>query len=154
MKEVLENGLVRKAIHDWKGALTELDRYANPPQVSHAPLTLFPTEQEGGIKDFSPAIRIEGVEDDTLIAAYLLDPNRANYRPKDLAREFLGLEIAETVEGFDEDSARTLQTADLTLQLASVLREKITEMELDRVFHAPLGLFDCRSRRRAPGKIG
>jgi len=30
-------------------------------------------------------------------------------------------------------SAPTLQTADLTLQLVSVLREKITEMELDRV---------------------
>jgi len=74
------------------------------------------------------------VEDDTLIAAYLLDPNRANYRPKELAREFLGLEMAETVEGFDEDSARTLQTADLTLQLVRVLREKITEMQLDRVY--------------------
>jgi len=65
-------------------------------------------------------VRIEGVEDDTLIAAYLLDPNRANYRPKELAREFLGLRNGETVEGFDEDSARTLQTADLTLQLVSV----------------------------------
>ncbi len=134
VKEVLENGLVRKAVHDWKGALTSLDRYANQPEVSNAPLMLFATESEGGIKDFSPAIRIEGVEDDTLLAAYLLDPNRANYRPKELAREFLGLEMAETVEGFDEDSARTLQTADLTLQLAAVLRKKITEMELDRVY--------------------
>ena len=42
--------------------------------------------------------------------------------------------MAETVDGFDEDDTRTLQTADLTLQLARVLRQKITEMELDRVY--------------------
>src|SRR5882724_8227601 len=134
VKEVLENGLVRKAIHDWKGALTSLDRYVCQREEGNAPLMAFAKECDGGIQDFTPAVRIEGVEDDTLIAAYLLDPNRANYRPKELAREFLGLEMAETVEGFDEDSARTLQTADLTLQLVSVLREKITEMELDRVY--------------------
>jgi DNA polymerase-1 len=134
VKEVLENGLVRKAIHDWKGALTSLDRYVCQREEGNAPLMAFAKECDGGIQDFTPAVRIEGVEDDTLIAAYLLDPNRANYRPKELAREFLGLEMAETVEGFDEDSARTLQTADLTLQLVSVLRDKITEMELDRVY--------------------
>ena len=134
IKEVFENGLVRKAIHDWKGALTSLDRYVCHRDDNKAPLMAYAEECDGGIKDFAPAVRIEGVEDDTLIAAYLLDPNRANYRPRDLAREHLGLEIAETVEGFDEDSARTLQTADLTLQLAGVLRDKITEMELDHVY--------------------
>lgn len=134
VKDALENGLVRKAIHDWKTALTLLDRCARQPEEDNAPLMLFAAEHDGGIKDFSSVMRIEGVEDDTLIAAYLLDPNRANYRPKDLAREFLGLEMAETVDGFDEDDTRTLQTADLTLQLAGVLREKITEMELDRVY--------------------
>ena len=134
IKEVLENGIVRKVIHDWKGALTSLDRYVCQRDDSNAPLMAYAKECDGGIQDFKAAVRIEGVEEDTLIAAYLLDPNRSNYRPKDLAREFLGLEIAETVEDFDEDSARTLQTADLTLRLAAVLREKITEMELDRVY--------------------
>ena len=134
VKEVLENGLVRKVVHDWKNTLTSLDRYICQREENNAPLMVFAKECDGGIQDFTPAVRIEGVEDDTLIAAYLLDPNRANYRPKDLAREFLGLEMAETVDGFDEDDTRTLQTADLTLQLASVLRQKITEMELDRVY--------------------
>ena len=134
VKEVLENGLVRKVVHDWKNTLTSLDRYICQREENNAPLMVFAKECDGGIQDFTPAVRIEGVEDDTLIAAYLLDPNRANYRPKDLAREFLGLEMAETVDGFDEDDTRTLQTADLTLQLARVLRQKITEMELDRVY--------------------
>jgi DNA polymerase I len=134
LKEVLENGLVRKAIHDWKGALTSLDRCVHQREMSDAPLMAFARECDGGMQDFIPAIRIDGVEDDTLIAAYLLDPNRANYRPQELAREFLGLEMAETIEGFDEEAARALQTADLTLQLTTVLRDKIKEMGLDAVY--------------------
>src|SRR6185369_270774 len=81
MKEVLENGLVRKAIHDWKGALTTLDRCIRRSEFSDAPLMAFANECDGAIREFTPAMRIEGVEDDTLIAAYLLDPNRATYRP-------------------------------------------------------------------------
>jgi DNA polymerase-1 len=134
VKEVLENGLVRKAIHDWKGALTSLDRYIRERE-ENAPGMALAQSSDGGIRDFVPAIRIEGVEDDTMIAAYLLDPNRANYRPKELAREYLGLEIAEAVEGFDSDAGRVLQISDLTPQLASVLRSKINEAGLDHVYH-------------------
>jgi DNA polymerase I len=134
IKELFENDRVHKVIHDWKGSLTLLDRYACQREDDSAPLMAFAKECDGGIKDFTPTVRIEGVEEDTLIAAYLLDPNRANYRPKDLAREFLGLEMAEVIEGFDEDDTRTLQTADVTIQLAHVLRNKIKEMDLERVY--------------------
>lgn len=134
LKDALGDSRIRKAIHDWKGALTSLDRCCRERDLSNAPLMAFAQECDGKMQDFTPAICIEGVEDDTLIAAYLLDPNRANYRPMELAREFLGLEMAETIEGFDEDSARALQTADLTLQLATVLRGKIKEMKLDTVY--------------------
>src|SRR5262249_53205439 len=89
---------------------------------------------DGGVRDFAPSIRVEGVEDDTLIAAYLLDPNRSNYRPRDLAREYLGLEMSEVIEGFDEQTAGALQTADVVFQLASVLNEKIKEAGLNRVY--------------------
>ena len=134
LKEVLENGLIRKVVHDWKAALTALDHCARTRETSDAPLMAFAKDCQGEIQDFTPAIRIEGVEEDTLLAAYLLDPNRANYRPADLAREYLGLEMAEKLEGFDDDSARALQTADVAFQLASVLRDKIKEADLDRVY--------------------
>ncbi|HSF23616.1 MAG TPA: DNA polymerase I, partial [Blastocatellia bacterium] len=133
VKEVFENGLVRKCVHDWKGVLTALDRYSR--EADTAPL--FRTNQassDGCIRDFTPAVRIEGVEDDTLLGAYLLDPNRMNYRVKDAAREHLGVEMAETIDGFSEDDARALQTADLTLRIAKALRAKITEAKLDRVY--------------------
>ncbi|MFY9555930.1 MAG: DNA polymerase I [Blastocatellia bacterium] len=136
MKEVLENGLVRKAIHDWKGTLTSLNRYICERDDRLAPLMAFAKECDGGIQSFTPAIRIEGVEDDTLIAAYLLDPNRANYRPNDLAREYLGVEMAENIVGFEPHAAQALQTADLALQLATVLGQKLKEQELDRVYRA------------------
>ncbi|HET8676282.1 MAG TPA: DNA polymerase I [Blastocatellia bacterium] len=146
IKEALENGLIRKSIHDWKGALTLLDAYV----CEREPAAAAPAKKrgkksddkksddkksdEGCIQDFKPAIRIEGVEDDTMLAAYLLDPNRTNYRILEIAREQLGLEMAETVEGFDQTDARALQSADLTFHIADVLRAKIEAADLERVY--------------------
>ncbi|HWN99242.1 MAG TPA: DNA polymerase I [Blastocatellia bacterium] len=133
VKEVLENGRVRKCVHDWKGALTAFDRYVCEGETG----PLFrnaAANTDGCIQDFTPAVRIEGVEEDTLLAAYLLDPNRMNYRVKDAGREQLGVEMADSIDGFSEDDARALQTADLTLRLAKALRAKIEEADLNRVY--------------------
>ncbi|HEY7546179.1 MAG TPA: 5'-3' exonuclease H3TH domain-containing protein, partial [Blastocatellia bacterium] len=129
LREVLENGIIRKSIHDWKGALTCLDKYIRDRADKPAKKT-----PDGSISDFKPAIRLEGVEDDTMLAAYLLDPNRTNYRMQEIAREYLGLDMADTVDGFDASDSRALQTADLTFHLADVLRAKIEEKELERVY--------------------
>jgi DNA polymerase-1 len=134
VKEVLENGLIRKSVHDHKGALTLLDRYACGREPAGAAGRTSKKKDEGCIRDFKPAIRIEGVEDDTMLAAYLLDPNRTNYRVLEIAREQLGLEMAETVEGFDADDSRALQAADLTFHLADVLRAKLEAGGLERVY--------------------
>ncbi len=129
VKEVLENGLLRKSVHDWKGALTALDRYV----CGQSPAS--EGSSDGCIRDFEPAIRIEGVEEDTMLAAYLLDPNRTGYRVADLAREYLGLELAETVDDFDASDAQALQAADLTFHLADVLRARLETAELERVYN-------------------
>jgi DNA polymerase-1 len=135
VKDVLENGLVRKSIHDWKGALTLLDRYAcGREATAGAEGRGGKRQEEGCIQDFTPAVRIEGVEDDTMLAAYLLDPNRTNYRILEIAREQLGLELAESVDGFDAEDARALQSADLTFHLADVLRAKLEAAGLERVY--------------------
>jgi DNA polymerase I len=135
VREVLENGLIRKSIHDWKGALTMLDRYACERRAASETNTKGKKRRdEGCIQDFTPAVRIEGVEDDTMLAAYLLDPNRTNYRVLEIAREQLGLELAESVDGFDREDARALQTADLTFHLADVLRAKLEAAGLEPVY--------------------
>jgi DNA polymerase-1 len=133
VKEIFENGLVRKYVHDWKTVLTAFDRYVCEGETG----PLFrnsAANTDGCIQDFAPAVRIVGVDEDTLLAAYLLDPNRMNYRLKDTAREKLGVEMADAIEDFSEDDARALQTADLTLRLAKPLGAKIEESELERVY--------------------
>ncbi|HVF89618.1 MAG TPA: DNA polymerase I [Blastocatellia bacterium] len=141
LKEALENGLIRKSVHDWKGALTMIDAYACERQTGGGNPQKEPGKKgprkkgaEGCIQDFEPAVRIEGVEDDTMLAAYLLDPNRTSYRIPELAREYLGLEAADTIEEFDAEDARALQAADLTFHLADVLRAKIEERDLEHVY--------------------
>ncbi|HXG65176.1 MAG TPA: DNA polymerase I [Blastocatellia bacterium] len=126
VKEILENGLVLKSVHDWKGALTALDRYVYERGAQQ--------QGDGRLPDFQPAIRIEGVEDDTMLAAYLLDPNRLSHRLPDVAREYLGLEMAEKVDDFDAEDSRALQAADLTFYLADVLRARLEERGLERVY--------------------
>ena len=132
VKEVLENGLVRKSVHDWKGALTALDDFVC--ERAAADQSKAEKAAEGCMQDFTPAIRIEGVEDDTMLAAYLLDPNRTNYRIQEIAREHMGLEVAESVDGFDSEDAHALQTADLTFHLADVLRAKLESAGLESVY--------------------
>jgi DNA polymerase-1 len=84
--------------------------------------------------DFHPAIRIEGVEDDTMLAAYLLDPNSSDYKLPMLAREHLGIGISDTAAGFAPPDSTALQMADLTGRLAPVLRGKLREHGLERVY--------------------
>jgi DNA polymerase-1 len=145
MKEVLENGLLQKAVHDWKGALTLLCNYAEKASATNdtkeleaSPLFAAAQNQQtasdGTIQKFTPAVCIEGVENDTMLAAYLLDSNRLNYPVKEIAREYLGLELPESIEGFEADDLRALQSADLTMQLADVLRAKLYAAELENIY--------------------
>jgi DNA polymerase-1 len=57
--------LIEKSVHDLKRAI-------------------------GLLEPFS--ITLEGVKDDTFLAAYLIDPTRSKYELSDLAREALGVE--------------------------------------------------------------
>ena len=124
LNEVFENGLVQKAIHDWKGALTALDNHAAsnkkaPPKSNEV--------------RYSEALKIQGVEDDTLLAAYLLDTNRSNYRLRDMSREHLVYEAPE-YEAKDDHWRRASQAADLTFRLAPVLRQKLRDCEVEKVY--------------------
>lgn len=145
VKEVLENGLLQKSVHDWKGALTLLHNYTEKvaatgesEELQASPLFAAAQSQQssadGAIQKFTPAVRLEGVENDTLLAAYLLDSNRLNYPVKEIAREYLGLELPESMEGFEADDLRALQAADLTMQLADVLRVKLHAAELEKLY--------------------
>ena len=78
----------------------------------------------------------EAVEDDTMIAAYLLDSSRSKYDLATLAQLNLGQEIAgEIPEGWTNNQYRITENADFAFQLAPHLRKKIVEDELGRNLH-------------------
>jgi len=108
IKEVLANGLLEKSVHDLKRAISLL-----------APLN----------------ISLEGVKDDTSLAAYLLDPSRSKYALKDLARETMGAEDSPPApDGWTDLMWQTAEAADLTAQSAHVLHERILEKKLETIY--------------------
>lgn len=120
LREVLSNGLIEKSVHDLKRAVGLLARLD---------------------------ITLEGVKDDTSLAAYLIDPNRSKYELSDLAREAVGVEHIEkpststspspstsTSNGWSDSQWQTAVAADLTARTAKVLRERIFEKKLETIY--------------------
>jgi DNA polymerase I len=108
MREVLSNGLIEKSVHDLKravGLLNKLD------------------------------IKLEGVKDDTFLAAYLLDPNRSKYELSDLAREAVDVESIEKANNaWTDPQWQTAVAADLTARTAKILHRRILEKKLETIY--------------------
>jgi DNA polymerase-1 len=108
LREVLSNGLIEKSVHDLKraiGLLSGLD------------------------------ITLEGVKDDTFLAAYLIDPNRSKYELGDLAREAAEVEkTTKPANGWTDAQWNTAVAADLTAQTARVLHQRILEKKLETIY--------------------
>ncbi|HZN11439.1 MAG TPA: DNA polymerase, partial [Blastocatellia bacterium] len=125
LREIFDNGLVEKAVHDAKRALGLLDGLG---------------------------VGLENLTDDTLLAAYLLDPDRSKYELAPLANEYLGVAIAAP-EGLSPEEARAHQAAeaaDLTGRLADALAARVSEEGLDLVYREielPLVPLLCRMER-------
>jgi len=109
LREVLANGLLEKSVHDLKRAVGLL-----------APLH----------------ITLEGVKDDTFLAAYLLDPSRSKYELNDLVKELAGVDGAgpPPPAGWTNLSWQTAAAADLTAQAARLLHERILEKKLETIY--------------------
>ena len=108
LREILTNGLLEKSVHDYKRATALL-----------APL----------------GIEIAGVTDDTLLAAYVLDPTRSRYDLVDLARDAVGVEGGGPPhDGWRESGWQAAEVADLTAQVAASLRKRIDEKDLGDIY--------------------
>jgi DNA polymerase-1 len=108
LRDILANGLLEKATHDLKRAISLLE-------------TLY--------------IEPEGVTDDTLLAAYLLDSTRSEYPISFYAREAIGVdETNEAEEGWSLDQWRVAETADFTAQVAPILRKRLQEQNLEKIY--------------------
>ena len=80
-------------------------------------------------------IRPEAVKDDILIAAYLLESTRSTYPIEFLAQIYGDVDAAFSVpDGWDEAAFRTAENADFIARLAPILREKIRENGMEKVY--------------------
>src|SRR6266550_588606 len=77
------------------------------------------------------ALRVEAV-DDTMIAAYLIEPSRASYELDDLAAEY-GLELLPEPEA-EEETARLVRHAAATLRLREPLLERVRERGHEQLY--------------------
>ena len=108
LKDILSNGFLEKATHDFKCNLAVLGKIGIVP---------------------------EAVADDTLMAAYVLESSRSSYGVPFLAQIYLGLDVAgEIPEGWTENQYRTAERADFINQLAPILRKKIVEDGLEQIY--------------------
>src|SRR5205823_13830601 len=80
-------------------------------------------------------VEAEGITDDTLLAAYLLDPVRSRYDLGDLAREAVNAEgwTEAAVDGWTAEHWRAAEAADFTAQVADVLHGRVLEQGLESI---------------------
>ncbi|MGD0166050.1 MAG: DNA polymerase I [Gaiellaceae bacterium] len=79
------------------------------------------------------AVRAAGpAAEDTMIAAYLLDPGRSGYELEELARE-QGIEL-EPEPAAEEETAKLVRRAESTRRLAPLLRESLRSFGLDDLY--------------------
>jgi len=108
LRDIIANGLLEKSVYDLKRAITLLE-------------TL----------DIEP----EGMTDDTLLAAYLLDSTRSEYPLSALAREVVNVdETFEIPDDWNNEQWRTAEAADFTLQIAPILRKRLEENGLEKIY--------------------
>src|SRR5205823_4551495 len=77
------------------------------------------------------ALRVEAT-DDTLLAAYLIEPGRATYELADLAAEY-GVEVIPIPEA-DEETAALVRAAEIPRRLVDPLLARLEERDVTRLY--------------------
>lgn len=108
LADTLQNGFLGKAVYDLKRTCHLL-----------APYKIVP----------------EAVEDDVLLAAYLLDPTRNIYSLNTLVSETIGQEASFDVpQGWMETAYRACEAADFIYQVAPIYRQRLREFGLEKIY--------------------
>jgi DNA polymerase-1 len=89
------------------------------------------TRPEGVIVHDAKALGVDA-RDDTLLAAYLIDPGRASYELEDLAAEY-GIELVPTPPA-DEETSALVRRAETPRRLVDPLLERLQERSLTELY--------------------
>jgi DNA polymerase I len=107
LRDIFSNGFLDKTAHDYKRNLAVLKTLGIEPAA---------------------------VTDDPMLASYLLDAGRSSFALPFLAQTDLDLDPQEIPQGFEEQAFRTAERADWTLRLAPILRNKIIEDSMVKLY--------------------
>ena len=107
LRDIFSNGFLDKTAHDYKRNLAVLETLGIEPAA---------------------------VTDDPMLASYLLDAGRSSFALPFLAQTDLDLDPQEIPQGFEEQAFRTAERADWTLRLAPMLRNKIIEVGMTKLY--------------------
>ena len=107
LRDIFSNGFLDKTAHDYKRNLAVLETVGIEPAA---------------------------VTDDPMLASYLLDAGRSSFALPFLAQTDLDLDPQETPQDFEEQAFRTAERADWTLRLAPMLRNKIIEVGMTKLY--------------------
>lgn len=108
LNDILSNGILSKTTYDYKRNLAVLNK---------------------------AGISIENLTDDLMIGAYLLDPGRGRYDLRMIASNEFGIETPNVIlSNWSSNQYETTETADLIFQLTPLIRKKIKENELEKVY--------------------
>ena len=107
LRDIFSNGFLDKTAHDFKRNLAVLKTLGIEPAA---------------------------VTDDPMLASYLLDAGRSSFALPFLAQTDLDLDPQEIPQGFEEQAFRTAERADWTLRLAPILRNKIIEDGMTKLY--------------------
>jgi DNA polymerase-1 len=121
---VVPEGAAGYAVEDGRAALATEDEVV----VGTAPSRV---EGELVVHD-AKAQRVTGVADDTLLAAYLIEPGRATYELDDLAAEY-GVDVLLDPPA-EEETTAIVRRAELPRRLIGRMRERLTERGADRLY--------------------
>src|SRR5262249_21666108 len=122
------HGSVGDAADDERSAV------ANGSEVIVAPpprTRLFPASGVPLAVHDARALRVEAAED-TLLAAYLIEPGRATYDLDELAAEY-GLELVPE-PATEEQTAALVRHAEAVRRLAPIMRERVRERGSERLY--------------------
>jgi len=123
VQSALADPKLPKSIHDSKAAMHALS--GGPPLSlpGEPALTAVEGERQGG--DFlQPHTAIAGVEHDSMLYSYLLDPTYSNHELPQVALRHFNLKLSGSVA----------EAADITGRLASALREKVEQAGLLKLY--------------------
>src|SRR6476660_7798086 len=116
-------GVVGYAADDGRGAVATRDEVVVGPR---------PDRVDGDVVVHDAKLLGVDAREDTLLAAYLIDPGRASYELDDLAAEY-GVELLPTPEA-DEETTRLVRHAETPRRLIGPLLQRLDERRLGDLY--------------------